>query len=389
MQRDKMRQQPAIRVLHLGRFLDSANGGLENSVIRLLDSLKSAANVANLVAHRTFSLKYEELQFHGWNVYRVPSFGKFGSLAISPWLPIELLRLNRKWRFDIVHLHLPDPLSCLAALILPRRVKLVVSWHSDIVRQKFARILVQPIVNRVLRRASAIVAATPAHFTDSTQLGAAPTERRYVVPYGIDFHRFQLNRVEQRALLSERRRKGRKFMALAVGRLVYYKGFDCLLRALALAPDIQLTLAGDGPQLAELQLLARRLGVANRVDFAGRVSDDRLRMLYHLCDVYCLSSIEKAEAFGLVQTEAMACAKPVLCFDLGNGVNWVNLHGKTGLSAPVGNIEAFAANLRRIHADPVLAARLGAAGRKRVRREFSVDAMRIQMLDIYREILRT
>ena len=140
-----------MKILHLGRFLDENNGGLEQTVIDLLDALSEEVEVENLVAHRRFNLRSTIDIFHGWKVYRTASLGMYFSTAFSFPFPFRLRRLYARENYDIVHLHFPDPLSCLSALMLPRTANIVISWHSDVIRQKAFLKFYQPFVNRTSR----------------------------------------------------------------------------------------------------------------------------------------------------------------------------------------------------------------------------------------------
>jgi rhamnosyl/mannosyltransferase len=273
----------------------------------------------------------------------------------------------------------------LASELLPRSVKRVIGWHSDIVRQQGLLKLYRPLLDRSLRGADAIIAATPAHISSSEQLSPVrDSARLHVVPYGFDLSRFR----DRPPLADEiRRRHGGALLLFALGRHVYYKGFGFLIRALASVPQAALALGGQGPLTAELQRVAREAGVADRVHFIGRVPDQDLPAWYHACDVFCLPSVEPAEAFGIVQVEAMACGRPVLCCQLDNGVNWVNRDGVTGLAVPPADVSALAAALERLRGDASLRARLGEAGRRRAFDVFSAEAMARSTLAIYREVL--
>jgi rhamnosyl/mannosyltransferase len=148
-----------------------------------------------------------------------------------------------------------------------------------------------------------------------------------------------------------------------------------------------LALGGQGPLTEELRRVAHGAGVAGRVHFVGRIPDEELPAWYHACDVFCLPSIEPAEAFGIVQIEAMASARPVVCCQLGNGVNWVNPDGETGLTVPPGDSAALAGALARLEREPALRARLGEEGRRRALRLFTSEAMAKATLAVYREVL--
>ncbi|MDH3318984.1 MAG: glycosyltransferase [Betaproteobacteria bacterium] len=371
-----------IRVLTFGRFADDNFGGLERYVFELGRALEGEVSFVNVVARRG---PRPDVPTAGETVY-ARSVANLGDTPICPGMPLHALR--RHWRapFDIVHLQFPaDPMAHLACELLPGSVKRVIGWHSDIVRQQGLLRLYRPFLNYSLRRADAIIAATPAHISSSAQLAPVrETARFHIVPYGFDLARFR----DRPALADEiRRRHAGRFLLFALGRHVYYKGFEFLIRALASIPQARLALGGQGPLTPELQRIAREAGVAERVEFLGRIPDRDLPAWYHACDVFCLPSVEPAEAFGIVQVEAMACARPVVCCQLHNGVNWVNRDGETGLAVPAADPAALAVALTRLQKDAGLRVRLGEEGRRRAFSVFSAEAMASGTLAVYREVL--
>jgi rhamnosyl/mannosyltransferase len=316
-------------------------------------------------------------------VYEVPAFSLAYNAPISPTMPWRAWQLHREWRFDLAHLHFPDPMSHAAALALPRSLPIVVSWHSDIVRRKRFRALYRPFVERILRRAAAVVVGTPAHFRSSEVLPVSGVQDKLAqVPYGVDFSRFAH---AGPGVARIRRRFGERIV-FALGRHVYYKGFEFLLESMAALPDAHLLLGGEGPLTGKLRDRAADLGVAGRVTFLGEIPDEQLADFYFACDVFCMPSVEPAEAFGLVQVEAMACSRPVVCCELYNGVTYVNRHNETGLVVPPRQPAALADALRRLLDDATLRERLGNAAAERVRREFSLQAQCEAMLKVYQRV---
>lgn len=375
-----------LKVLHLGKFDDV--GGIERHVRSLLRGLAATGDVepVNLVSND--SPRTDRHRDHGYLTVRTGCLGSISSLAISPTLPGLALRLHREHQFDIVHLHFPDPLGQFVASLLPGGLRRVISWHSEIVRQRWAMALYQPLLTSFVRRADAIVGATPFHFSGSTQLPAGDEgPPRVVIPYGFESGEFQSSAASVarlRQLLAEKQAAGGRAL-FALGRHVYYKGFDVLLKAMA-AIDAVLWLGGAGPLTDELEAIAEREGVLSRVRFVGRIPDAELVAYYEAADAFVLPSIEKAEAFGLVQLEAMYCRRPVVSCRLGTGVEWVNQHGVTGWVVPPRDAEALATAVNRLLADPSVRAAFGEAGRRRVERDFSKDHMVRRMLDLYREV---
>lgn len=375
----------AVRALHFGRFYHAQFGGLERVVANLLKGLSRSIGVANLVANERFGTDIVEVD--GYRVYKVPSLGVMAGAALCPTMPYWACRLHRRDHYDIAHLHFPDPMSHLAAAALPAEVKLAISWHSDIIRQKRLLRLYRPFLNRVVARADAIIAATPMHFSSSTQLGTADSRKLHVVPYGIDFAPFE-DPAAAVAGAELRRKLGRRFVIFALGRHVYYKGFEFLVRAMGgVDKDALLVLGGNGPLTGGLRSLSATLGLNGRVLFAGRIPEEKLPAYYHAADIFCMPSVEPSEAFGQVQVEAMACGKPVVCCDLGNGVNYVNQHGVTGLLVPPRDSTALGRALNQLLEDDRARGEMGNAAYARAKREFTLENMWSGTLEVYRRIM--
>ena len=373
-----------MNILHLGKF-DGDVGGIERQLRALLGGLPGEIVPVNLVAND--SAVTDEHRRYRYRTVRAASFGVVASVALCPSLPHLARRLHREYGFDIVHLHFPDPLGQLTAMSLPRSVKRVISWHSDIVKQRAALALYRPLLDPFVRDADAIIGATPQHFSASEQMVAGkPGQLREVIPYGFDAAAFTWNdaaRARQAALAAAPRPRP---VVFTVGRHVYYKGFDVLIRALR-SVDAELWIGGRGPMTERYRAAAQEAGVADRVRFLGFIADEELVAYYDACDVFCMPSTERAEQFGLVQLEAMHCGKPVVATRLGTGVEYVTLDEATGLLVEPGNEQALAQALNRLLGDPPLRQRLGAAGRRRVAQTFSCRQMVDATVDVYHRVL--
>jgi len=375
-----------MRVLHLGRFYDANFGGLERHVAVLIEALKGRVECDNLVANDAWAAETLDLGYY--KVYKAPSLGLLAGVAAAPTMPLWARRLHRRHPYDIVHLHFPDPLAHLVWYTMPRGPKLVITWHSDIVRQERLLVWYRPFLDHIVRRADAIIAPTPSHFASSTQLGACRDEsRKHVVPFGIDERPYQPTAALLGKAAEIRARYPGKHLVFGVGRHVYYKGFEYLIRAMQEVPDAVAIIGGSGPFSATYADLVADLGLRSRVELVGRIDEADLPAFYQAADLYCLSSVEKSEAFGLVQLEAMACGKPVVCCQLDNGVNYVNLDEITGLAVPPRDVPALAGAIRRLLGDDALRERLGSAARARVHAEFSMESMARGTLQVYQGVL--
>jgi glycosyltransferase involved in cell wall biosynthesis len=370
-----------LSVLCCGRFFDDTPGGIQTHTLHLMKSLQDEVDFVHAVTSRS-SIGSALRAAKRVPVIRTPSWNVDGSIAISPALITQTRRLHDKRRFDLVHLHFPDPMSHLASMMLPSQIPRVISWHADIVRQKTMRLFYGPFLKQAVRRAAAVIVATPSHVSSSAVLGPMVSDDRIkVVPFGFDLSAFLEDAPQKKAIAAKY--PGRR--VFAAGRHVSYKGFDVLINAVAkLPPDVILLLGGSGPLTNDLRQLAQQLGVTRRVEFLGFVPDDLLPAYYQASDVFCLPSVTQAEAFGIVQVEAMACGKPVVSTRLNNGVDFVNEHGKTGITVQPGDPVALANALSNLLHDEKKAHMLGANGRAKAQTEYSADKMAERILGIYR-----
>jgi glycosyltransferase involved in cell wall biosynthesis len=366
-----------LKVLQVGKFYPPHMGGIETHLQALCGELCKLADVRVTVAsdNRTGS---EEL-LDGVRVTRVPT--QF-TLAAAP-ICAGMVANIRDSGADIVHIHLPNPTAVLAYLASKHRGHLIASYHSDTVRQRFLGAAFEPFLHAALRRSSAIVAAS-AEYQRTSPVLARYQDRCHVIPYGIAVDQFQ--NFDPAAVARIRKQYGER-LVLAVGRLVYYKGFEYLVRAMTQVNG-NLLIVGDGPLRGKLGDLTTQLGLGDKVHFAGNVPGD-LTPYYHAADLFALPSVARSEAFGIVQIEAMAAGKPVVNTQLASGVPYVSLDQLTGLTVPPADPNALAAALNRLldHAD--LRQSLGQAARSRARQEFSLETMTSRMMALYEKVAGT
>ncbi len=372
-----------LKVLHFGRFYSEQFGGIERNVADLLAGLSKVIHVDNLVAHERF--RTEIVQQPNYKIYKVASLGVVASTALCPTMPYWVRRLYRQHHYDIAHLHFPDPMAHLASYFLPKSVKRVITWHSDIVRQQRLLKIYQPFLQHIIKQADAIIAPTPKHFSSSVLLNtAANAHKLTVIPFGVDTQRYS-NYHDQEKIAAIRTQYPGKLI-FALGRHVDYKGFEYLIKAMPMLNEATLLLGGQGPLTESLKTLVQELNLQHKVLFLGRINDDILPAYYHATDIFCLPSITPNEAFGLVQVEAMACQKPVVCCELNNGVTFVNQHGQTGLVVPPADSQALAKALNQLLANPELCQQFGRNGQARVQQFFDPAMMISETLKLYESL---
>jgi glycosyltransferase involved in cell wall biosynthesis len=364
-----------LRVLHVGKFYPPHIGGMETYLQALCKGLRNHTDLRVIVANEGRDTLDEIVD--SVPVARLSTLLTAFSTSISPGMVSRI----RHSEADLVHLHLPNPAAVLAYLASGYRGRLVVTYHSDIVRQKMLGRMFEPLLYAVLRRSAAIIATSPNYVATSPVLQAF-RDRCHVIPYGIDTAQFE--QCDPDAVARIRARFGER-LVVSVGRLVYYKGLEYLIHAMA---DVRgkLVIVGDGPLRRKLETLATRLGVADKVSFAGEIDDAEALAHYHAAAVFVLASVARSEAFGIVQIEAMATGLPVVNTSLDSGVPLVSLHEETGLTVPPADPPALAAAMNLLLDNPDLRLQYGQAGAQRARREFSLDKMLERTLHLYRSV---
>jgi rhamnosyl/mannosyltransferase len=319
---------------------------------------------------------------------RLTRLGRSASLArldVCTGLP-GLLRQLLPCSVDLVHLHVPNPTMLLALAALPPRVPLVITHHSDVVRQRLLGLAQRPFEHLVYRRAVRILTTSP-HYADGSALLQSYTAKLDVLPFGVDLTPYQTPSPAALAHAWRLRAELGQPLWLCVGRLVYYKGLANAIEALPQLPG-KLLVIGEGPLEGGLRQLAAQRGVAERVVWRGSVAADELVGAYQAATALWFPSNARSEGFGLVQVEAMASGCPVINTAIaGSGVSWVSRHDETGLTVPVNDPAALAAAAQRLLDEPDLRPRLAAAAQLRARKFFGQAGMARRSLEIYDEVL--
>jgi rhamnosyl/mannosyltransferase len=388
-----------LSICHLGKYYPPAPGGIESHV-------QSIARAQSALGHEVSVICINHLDRHGRDVtyarygmtrtqsdrdgdVRLTRLGRsatFARLDFVPDLKRTIKHLTRN-PVDILHLHAPNPTMLILAAALRQTTPIIITHHSDIVRQRLLRYAHGPLENLVYDRASAILASTPVYAEGSPVLRKY-SEKVRSLPFGMDLSAFEH---PSRAALQVRDGLLSRFgptIWLSVGRVVYYKGLHVAIDALRSVPGV-LVIVGKGPLRGELEARAREMGVDDRVVWWGHATPEELIGAYHAATGLWFPSSARSEAFGLVQVEAMASGCPVINTSIvGSGVAWVSPHEQTGLTVPVNDPSALAEASRRLLEEPGLRARLSDGARNRAKLEFSARTMAERSVAIYREVLR-
>lgn len=373
-----------MKILHLYKDYYPVEGGIENHVRWLAEAQAARGHTVTVLVNSRDGRTRETVR----QGVRVIYAARLATVASTP-LSLALPALLARERPDIAHLQFPYPWGEAAQLFFGRARRTVITYQSDIVRQKFLRVVYAPLMRLVLARADRLLATSP-NYIESSPVLARFRHKCRVAPMGLDPAPY-LN-VDPRAAQAARREllagdPPDTALLLFVGVLRYYKGLNYLLEALPAIPGARLAVIGRGPMEAAWRALAGRLGLEARVTFAGEVANAALPPYLAACDVFVFPSSERSEAFGLAQVEAMLAGKPVVATELGTGTSFVTRHEVTGLVTPARQPAPLADAVNRLLTDPGLRARLGAAGRARALREFTLEAMVDRIEQAYREVL--
>ena len=303
------------------------------------------------------------------DLVELPRRGSFGFFANAPRVRHELAH----WRPDIVNAHYASGYGTTAALCGVRPVLLSV-WGSDVYDFPYRSALKGWLLRRNLRSADAIASTSQAMARQVQRLVPSIGEIA-ITPFGVDLERFQPASAERDAAV----------LTIGIVKTLAPKyGIDLLLRAFAglvaheRVQACRLLIVGDGPQRAELEALARELGIAAQTEFVGAVAHAEVPTWLNRFDIYAAPSRLDSESFGVAVIEASACALPVVVSDAG-GLPEVVRDGETGLIVPRDDVAALQAALRRLVLDAALRERLGRGGRAHVQRAYDwghcVDVM--------------
>ena len=369
------------KIIQIGKYYYPEHGGMETQLYNLCCHLNGKYQIEVLVANRKPTTISETVD--GVKLTRVANLGELSSNPICPTMAYHLSKLNGD-RDTIIQLHLPNPMAHFAYLLARPKGKLVIMWHSDIIRQKLLAKLYKSSLHRLLGRADAIIATSPNYIKHSPYLRKF-AHKCVVVPLGIDTSKFRAS-LEVITKAEAIRNKYGARLVLFVGRFTNYKGLQGLIKV---AKNIngKILLIGDGPLRNKLRSLVQRYSSPGKVVLLQNISNEDLVAYYHACDLFVLPSNKRSEAFGIVQLEAMVCGKPIVSTSLKTGVPWVNQHEETGLIVPVNDFEKLASSVNFLLDNPVQRQRFGENARRRVLNNFTLEQFGQKMNGLFKQVL--
>lgn len=375
--------EKAFKMLHAAKWYAPVVGGIETAALDITGAVAGKAEVEILVCSEAKERRIEKTE-DGITVYKA----KTPCVKFSMPLSRDYVKTFKKMakNVDLIQIHAPFPLSDLA-LVLSRaskKAKVAVWWHSDVIKQKKLMLLYKPLMKMMLKRADKIFVAGKTVAEKSAHLGKY-MDKVEVIPFGVSPESYAVP--ENTTYLTDKLNVKDNVKLLFVGRLVYYKGVEVLLEALAKTNGSELFIVGDGELEEQLKSKCTELSIENRVHFLGKIPEDELRAAFYDCDVFVLPSVSRSECFGLVQLEAMAYGKPVINTELPTAVPDVSLDGETGITVKPSDASELATALDKLVLDPELRKKYGEAAAKRCKEYFSLDDMQKKLYKSYLEML--
>lgn len=365
-----------LSILQLGKFYP-IKGGVEKVAYDLMMGLSSRNDRCDLLC-ATVSGKGRTRQMNPHaKLIECHSWGKTAATMIAPSMITTFRRIC--CNYDIVHVHHPDPMAAVTLWLSGYKGKVVLHWHSDILKQRILLKLYRPLQDWLLRRADLIIGTSPVYLKESPFLKHVQ-DKTICLPIGVS-----AIVPDEAAVEKLGQRYGGKKIVFSLGRLVPYKGFTHLIDAARyLSNDYVVLIGGTGTLRKKLEKKIRRLGLENKVMLLGRIPKNELPAYFGASKVFCLPSVQKTEAFGIVQIEAMSCGKPVVATRIPHsGVAWVNQHGVSGLNVTPGNARELAQAIQHIADDDAVYEQYAVSAKNRYHDLFTKERMIDNSLRIY------
>jgi rhamnosyl/mannosyltransferase len=368
-----------LKVLHFYKtYYPDSFGGIEQVIFQL-----SEAGACHQIESTTLSLSTRgdidnervglHIAYYAATNFEVAST-PFSVSAISKFKVLAA-------QADIIHYHFPYPFMDVVHFIAGVKKPTVVSYHSDIVKQKLALKMYTPLMNKFLSSVDCIVAASP-NYVETSPVLQKYLPKVKVIPYGLDKKSYPV--ADEAHLDRWRQQVGDRFF-LFVGAFRYYKGLHILLEAIQ-NTEFPLVIIGAGPIEAELKQQALDLRLKN-IHFLGALPDEDKAALLELCYSVVFPSHLRSEAFGITLLEGAMYGKPLISSEIGTGTTYINIDQETGLVVPPSDPQAMRTAMTTLWQDPELAQRYGENAAKRFQALFTSERMAESYIELYQQLI--
>jgi len=366
-----------MKILQLGKFYP-IRGGVEKVMYDIMLGLSERGIHCDMLCASTEEYPQEDIILNEYaRVFVIKTSLKIAATMLAPSMIIRLRKIAAD--YDIIHIHHPDPMAALALYLSGYKGKVILHWHSDILKQKTLLRLYKPLQTWLINRANLIVGTTPVYVSQSNFLKNYQHKINYI-PIGV--LPIQPNEVIVQRI---RTQNTGKTLIFSLGRLVEYKGYEFLIESAKYLPEnYRIVIGGKGPLKEKLESIIAENNLHDKVELLGFLSDEEAYGYFAASDLFILSSIAKTEAFAIVQIEAMSCGKPIITCDIeGSGVSWVNKHQNSGLICEGKNSLELAKNIILIGEDRNLYNNLSLGAKMRFNTYFHRNVMIDKTIELY------
>lgn len=371
-----------MRILHIGKYYPPYYGGIEKVNFDLVESLNNLGYRTDVLCFNDSNISTSEMR--RYRIDRKSVLFKLLNTPISISLFYHLF--NYRNNYDIIHIHTPNPIGSLALLFINFKGKIVIHWHSDIINQIFSMFFFIPFQFLLLKKATRIVVTSSDYLKESKDL------RKFhfkctVIPIGINkLVYFQ----KDQSIFSKIQSFSNKKIIFSLGRLVNYKGFEYLINSAKIIPNnYQILIGGDGPDFEKLNSQIINNNFCDKVILLRNLSENNKLELYKRCDVFCLPSINRAEAFGVVLIEAQSFGCAIVTTNIkGSGILSIIKHNYNGLIVEPQNSVELANAFMEIINNKNLSLTLRSNSIKEFNEKFKLQDMTKKVADLYDNILQ-
>jgi len=370
-----------MKVLHLCKYYPPYWGGIEKVSFDLVESLNKLDCHVDVLC---FNDKNKTIIEKGkYSIHRASIISSAFSSPLSISIFSILNKLHNK--YDIIHIHLPNPMAAIALQLINYKGIIVIHWHSDIVKQRFLKKIYQPFQNKLLKRADKIIVTSNNYLSSSIDLKDFKNKCS-IIPLGISKEDFISNSKFNSQLKNNFKDK---FVIFSLGRLIYYKGFEFLIESARSLPDnFIILIGGTGVLKDKLQQKIDYHNLNNKVVLIGNIKYDQISEYYNIANIFCLPSIERSEAFGVVLIEAMAFGCPIVSTSIeGSGASWVNQNNITGLKVAPKDSKALSDAFIKMSNSEILMSLYSNNSIERHNKLFKKEIMVSKTLALYNNIL--
>lgn len=370
-----------MKILHIGKYYPPYLGGMEKVTFDLVKGLNEKGIQTDVLCFNTKN--QTQIEQKKYKIIRAAVFVTLFSTPFSLAIYKQLKKIHKE--YDLIHLRLPNPTATLALQMLGYKSKLVLHWHLDIVKQKLLKVFYKPFQNSLLKSADAIIVTSQTYLDHSRDL-EKHVHKCVVIPIGINQDHLRENPAFREKL--ENQYVGKK-LVFSMGRLIYYKGFEYLIEAAKyLNEGYKIVIGGKGPLEKKLRETIDSNNLGKKVELIGKIPQEELWEYYRRADVFCLPSVQRSEAFGIVLVEAMSAGCPLVTTKIGSGTSWINQEGVTGFAVSPRNPKKLAEAIENIAGNEELTTAFSKNAIQRYNTEFRLPFMIDRTVDLYKKLLK-